>query len=84
MLCAVELGIEARIVLVLTRASLRLSCCTRCASNQAESPRLVPLSGHGGARRLESRYSFESEIYGARTAIYQTSTSIMQAPLFIQ
>ena len=58
--------------------------CTRCASNQAESPRLVPLSGHGGACRLESHYSFESEMYGARTAIYQTSTSILRAPLFIQ
>ena len=55
-----------------------------CASNQAEPPRLVPLSGHGGTRRLESHYSFESEIYGARTAIYQTSTSIMRGSLFIQ
>ena len=75
-----ELGIEARIVLVNTRASP----LNTCASNQAESPRLVPISGHGGARCLESHHSFESEIYGARTAIYQTSTSIMRAPLFIQ
>ena len=59
-----ELGIEARIVLVLTRAILQLSC--RTAEHGAQiikqnRPGSVLLSEHGGTRRSESHRLLVSE-----------------------